>query len=208
MGNLHYYADSELERFDEATFTYVLADFMLTEDEDLDQYRLSIGAVDDAIKVILNGQSLGVVKLDLENSFVIADIPGLVEGASEGTGLGHQFLRHVARTRVLAHLVSLGEHDEGAVFGGDPEDTDTYRRYAALQEELLRYDPELASRPTVVVLTKTDLAYDEDVERARALFREKTGREVYTISAPTGEGLHELKHALYELIREAEAAEE
>ena len=64
MGNLHYYADSELVRFDEATFTYVLADFMLTADEDLDQYRLSIGAVDDAIKVLLNGQSLGVVKLD------------------------------------------------------------------------------------------------------------------------------------------------
>jgi len=64
MGNLHYYADSELERFDEATFTYVLADFMLSADEDRDEYRLSIGAVDDAIKVILNGQSLGVVKLD------------------------------------------------------------------------------------------------------------------------------------------------
>ena len=64
MGNLHYYADSTLERFDEATFTYVLADFMLTADDDVDQYRLSVGGVDDAIKVLLNGQSLGVVKLD------------------------------------------------------------------------------------------------------------------------------------------------
>jgi GTP-binding protein len=148
------------------------------------------------------------VKLDMDNSFVIADIPGLVEGASDGTGLGHQFLRHVARTRVLAHLVSLGEHDEGAVFGGDPEDTDAYRRYAALQEELLRYDPELAARPTLVVLTKTDLAYDEDVERARAYFEEKTGREVFSISAPTGDGLEALKWALHQMIGETEAAEE
>jgi len=152
--------------------------------------------------------SLGVVKLNMDNSFVIADIPGLVEGASDGTGLGHQFLRHVARTRVLAHLVSLGEHDEGAVFGGDPEDTDAYRRYAALQEELLRYDPELAARPTLVVLTKTDLAYDEDVERARAYFEEKTGREVFSISAPTGDGLEALKWALHQMISETEAAEE
>ena len=64
MVNLHYYADSELIRFDEATFTYVLADFMLPADEDLDQYRLSVGGVDDAIKVLINGQALGVVKLD------------------------------------------------------------------------------------------------------------------------------------------------
>ena len=64
MGNLHYYADSELARFEEATFTYVLADFMLTADEDLEQYRLTVGAVDDAIKVLLNGHDLGVVKLD------------------------------------------------------------------------------------------------------------------------------------------------
>ena len=111
--------------------------------------------------------SLGVVKLDLENSYVIADIPGLVEGASEGTGLGHQFPSRGTDAR-SGHLVSLGEHDEGAVFGGNPEDSDAYRRYAALQDELHRYDPELAARPTVVVLTKTDLAYDEDVERARA----------------------------------------
>ena len=152
--------------------------------------------------------SLGVVKLDPDHSFVIADIPGLVEGASEGTGLGHQFLRHVSRTRVLAHLVSLGEHDEGVVFGGDSDDTDTYRRYQALEDELRRYDPELADRPTVVVLTKTDLAYDEDVERARAYFEERTGREVFPISAPTGEGLDALKRTLYSMIQQAEALEE
>ena len=144
--------------------------------------------------------SLGVVKIGLDHSFVIADIPGLVEGASDGTGLGHQFLRHVARTRVLAHLVSLGEHDEGAVFGGDPEDSDAYRRYSALRTELEHYDAQLAERPEIVVLTKTDLAYDEDIDKAKALFERMTGRTVHVISAPTGQGLDELKAAILTLL--------
>jgi GTP-binding protein len=144
--------------------------------------------------------SLGVVKMGLDHSFVIADIPGLVEGASDGTGLGHQFLRHVARTRVLAHLVSLGEHDQGAVAGGDPEDSDIYRRYRALREELERYDPKLASRPEIVVLTKTDLVYDDDIEAIRSQFSEMTGREVFVVCAPTGQGLSALKDALLTLL--------
>ncbi len=152
--------------------------------------------------------SLGVVQLNADETFVIADIPGLVEGASEGTGLGHQFLRHVARTRVLAHLVSLGEHDEGAVSSGDSAQPDTFRRYAALHQELIRYDPQLAARPTLVVLTKADLAYDEDVQRAHDYFTERTGQPVLVISAATGEGLQELKAALQQMITEADQVEE
>ena len=100
------------------------------------------------------------------------------------------------------------EHDEGAVFGGNPEDSDAYRRYAALQDNSIATIQNSQPDPRVVVLTKTDLAYDEDVERARAYFEERTGREVFTISAPTGEGLAELKRALHLMILEAEAAEE
>ena len=148
--------------------------------------------------------SLGVVKVDRDSSFVIADIPGLVEGASDGTGLGHQFLRHVSRTRLLAHLVSLGEHDVGAVSGGDPDDLDVFRRYNALRKELEQYDQELAERPEVIVLTKTDLTYDEDVEAAKTLFREKTNRPIFTISAPTGSGLQTLKSAIFEILNTLE----
>ena len=144
--------------------------------------------------------SLGVVRADGDKSFVIADIPGLVEGASDGTGLGHQFLRHVARTRVLAHLVSLGEHDAGTVTGGDPEDSDVFRRYNALRQELEAYDPDLAQRPEIVVLTKTDLAYDDDIEAAKQLFSKRTGRPVHTICAPTGQGLKMLVHTICEIL--------
>ena len=145
--------------------------------------------------------SLGVVKMGLDESFVIADIPGLVEGASDGTGLGHQFLRHVSRTRVLAHLVSLGEHDEGVVSTGDEAEFDAVRRYDALRRELERYDPALAQRPEVVVLTKLDLVDEEAVERLRARFQEKTGQPVRAISAPLHEGTTELTRVLWGLLQ-------
>lgn len=148
--------------------------------------------------------SLGVVKIDADRSFVIADIPGLVEGASEGTGLGHQFLRHVSRTRILAHLVSLGEHDAGAVYGGDPQDSDVYRRYCAIRNELQNYDPSLANRPEIIVLTKTDLAYDDEIMEAETLLRKRTGRPVFKISAPTADGLKELTWAISETLMELE----
>ena len=144
--------------------------------------------------------SLGVVRIDSDNSFVIADIPGLVRGASEGTGLGHQFLRHVARTRILAHLVSLGEHDEGVLVDEDVEGSDALYRYTALREELKNYDSNLAERPEIIVLTKTDLAYDEDVQAAQKLFSEKTGKQVLTISAPTGKGTKALTSAIIEFL--------
>jgi GTP-binding protein len=141
--------------------------------------------------------SLGVVKMGLDNSFVIADIPGLVEGASEGTGLGHQFLRHVSRTRVLAHLVSMGDHDKGVVAGGDAEELDPLRRYRALRQELAQYDPALAARPEIIVLTKLDLVEEKEVQAIKELFERETGRSVLAISAPLHEGTKELIRALW-----------
>ena len=147
--------------------------------------------------------SLGVVKLGLDASFVIADIPGLVEGASDGTGLGHQFLRHVSRTRVLAHLVSLGEHDEGAVHGGSSDELDSLRRYRALRHELERYDSNLAQRPEVIVLTKLDLVDDAVIEEVKATFERETGRSVAVISAPIHEGTDALLKLLWSMIGQA-----
>ena len=144
--------------------------------------------------------SLGVVKMGFESSFVIADIPGLVEGASDGTGLGHQFLRHVARTRVLAHLISLGEHDEGAVYGGDEDMLDAVRRYYALREELAAYDAELAARPEIIVLTKKDLVFDETASQMQAEFHRQTGKPVFIISSATKEGTPQVIDALWELL--------
>ena len=146
--------------------------------------------------------SLGVVKMGLDESFVIADIPGLVEGASEGTGLGHQFLRHVSRTRVLAHLVSLGEHDEGVVAGGNETELDPIRRYEALRGELERYDSALAERPEIIVLTKLDLVDEGIVESMKQRFAEKTGRPVLAISAPINEGTKALTQALWTQLQE------
>ena len=148
--------------------------------------------------------SLGVVQMGFEKSFVIADIPGLVEGASTGIGLGHQFLRHVARTKVLAHLVSMGEHDEGVVAGGDSDELDPIRRYRALRKELEEYDPKLAQRPEIIVLTKLDLADEDRIEELKKTFEAETGKPVCVISAPIAEGLKPLVQALWDLLSSME----
>ena len=127
---------------------------------------------------------LGVVDLEGCDGFVIADIPGLIEGASEGVGLGHQFLRHIERTRVLIHLV-----DAASTEGRDPID-DIYK----INKELEAYDPKLMERPQVIAANKTDMIYSEDedpVERIRQEF-EPQGIRVFSISAATGKGLKEL----------------
>jgi GTP-binding protein len=144
--------------------------------------------------------SLGVVRIGFDSSFVIADIPGLVEGASDGIGLGHQFLRHVSRTRILAHLVSLGEQDEGAVFGGDPDTHDAIRRYRALRAELETYDPALASRPEIIVLTKTDLVLDEMIQDLQSQFEEEFNQPVFAISSASHAGTQALIDALWNLL--------
>lgn len=137
--------------------------------------------------------SLGVVRTDAERSFVIADIPGLIEGAAEGAGLGHRFLRHLQRSRVLLHLIDLAPLD--------PE-TDTLGEAQAILAELHQYDPGLASKPRWLVLNKID-ALDADARaQAMAAFeQERLGSErLFAISAASGEGCRELALALQERI--------
>lgn len=131
--------------------------------------------------------NLGVVDLEDAKGFVIADIPGLIEGASEGVGLGHEFLRHIERTKVIIHIV-----DAAGVEGRDPVE-DIY----AINRELEAYNPEIAKRPQIIAANKTDMIYSEEdpVGRIRAEFEPK-GIPVYPISAVSGDGLRELLYAV------------
>ena len=136
--------------------------------------------------------NLGVVDLYGGKGFVIADIPGLIEGASEGVGLGHEFLRHIERTKVIIHVV-----DAASTEGRDPVD-DIYK----INEELKAYNPRMATLPQVIAANKTDVIYSEDedpVERIRAEF-EPQGMKVFSISAVSGKGLKELLYYVRELL--------
>ena len=122
-------------------------------------------------------------------SLVIADIPGLIEGASEGHGLGIQFLRHVERTRVLVHLVDVSEAS-----GRDPVED-----FAIVRAELAKFSPDLAAKPMIVVAAKMDAAQESDRVERIAAQAEKLSLPFYRISAVTGEGLPELKFAIFDL---------
>ncbi|HET9625724.1 MAG TPA: GTPase ObgE [Kofleriaceae bacterium] len=124
--------------------------------------------------------NLGVVQLSDERNFVIADIPGLIEGASEGAGLGHQFLRHVERCRVLLHILE-------ATFTTGPGRTPIHD-FDVINMELARYAPALADKPQVVVLNKIDATASEDIDVYRRMFSDR-GVELLTISAATGAGI-------------------
>jgi GTPase len=130
--------------------------------------------------------NLGVVRRPLGDGVVFADIPGLVEGAHEGVGLGHEFLRHVERTRMLVHLVD----------GAGLEQTPT-EAYQLIQTELAAYSPTLAAKPQLVVLTKTDAI--EDVTAAQALLQAVCSTPVLTMSAVTGEQLDAVLQAIWTL---------
>jgi len=145
--------------------------------------------------------SLGVVDMGIDGTFTVADIPGLIEGASEGTGLGHRFLRHVSRTRLLLHLVSASEFDDGQVQTGDEDTPDPVRRYLALRKELQAYDPALAKRDEVVVLTKSDVTPEEHMDALCTAFSDCTGTTPLVISAPTRVGLEALKMACWTRIQ-------
>ncbi|WP_394522105.1 GTPase ObgE [Lacrimispora sp. JR3] len=136
---------------------------------------------------------LGVVDLAEGKGFVMADIPGLIEGASEGVGLGHDFLRHIERTRVLVHVV-----DAASTEGRDP-----IADIHAINKELEAYNPELLERPQIIAANKTDAIFDEDenpVLKLKAEFEPK-GVNVYPISAVSGQGVKELLFAIYELLQ-------
>ncbi len=141
--------------------------------------------------------SLGVVDRGLEGAFVVADIPGLIRGAAEGAGLGHQFLRHLLRTRLLLHLVSLSEVDALAAAEHDGEEeggpADPAERYLALRAELESFDPTIAALPELIVLTKADLATPERIaELQAALQAAAPDAEILVISSATGQGVRAL----------------
>lgn len=140
--------------------------------------------------------NLGVVDLDGAKGFIIADIPGLIEGASEGIGLGHEFLRHIERTRVMIHIV-----DAAGSEGRDPI-ADIY----AINKELENYNEEIAKRPQVIAANKIDMIYegDEDpVERIKKEFEPK-GIKVYPISAISGEGVRTLLYDVNNMLEKLE----
>lgn len=128
---------------------------------------------------------LGVVTIAPEKSFVMADIPGLIEGASDGIGLGHEFLRHIERCRMLVHIVDVAGSE-----GRDPIED-----FEAINAELLKFNPELAECPQIVAGNKIDLAADEQLARFRAYIESK-GLEYYEIVAPIAHGTKELINAV------------
>ena len=140
--------------------------------------------------------NLGVVDMEGCSGFVIADIPGLIEGAAEGAGLGHEFLRHIERTRLLVHLV-----DAASTEGRDPVQ-DIY----TINRELSRYHADLENRPQIIAANKTDLIFEENeaddpVERIRKEFEPK-GVPVFPVSAATGKGLRELLYCVQKKLDE------
>lgn len=139
--------------------------------------------------------NLGVVDLEGTGGFVIADIPGLIEGASEGIGLGHEFLRHIERTKVIIHIV-----DAAGTEGRDPI-ADIY----AINKELEAYNPEIAGRPQVIAANKIDVIYrdgeEDPIAKIKAEFEPK-GIQVFPISAVTGEGVKPLLYRINEMLSE------
>jgi GTPase len=140
--------------------------------------------------------NLGVVRLDDERSFVVADVPGLIKGAHEGHGLGHQFLRHIERTKVLVHLV-----DVSGASGREPVDD-----FDTIVEELQRFSPAVAAKPQIVVATKMDAV--DDPARVKTLERhvKKQKLPFLKISGVTGEGLDALLEAAWERIASGRVA--
>lgn len=141
--------------------------------------------------------NLGVVDLDDGKGFVIADIPGLIEGASEGVGLGHEFLRHIERTKVLVHLV-----DAASTEGRNPIE-DIY----AINQELSAYSDKITNKPQVIAANKIDAIYqgaeEDPIQKIRDEF-EPQGISVFPISAVSGQGLKELLYFVYDMLSKIE----
>jgi len=135
---------------------------------------------------------LGVVSLDESHSFVLADIPGLIEGANEGIGLGHDFLRHIERTKVILHVL-----DVAGLEGRDPIED-----YNKINNELKLYNERLATRPQIIVANKMDLVEAQENFPKVAEYMKKLGHEIYPVSAATGEGLPQLMQLTAKLLRE------
>ena len=133
--------------------------------------------------------NLGLVEIDIDRTFVMADIPGLIEGAHKGVGLGHDFLKHIERAGIIVHLVEPAPID-----GSDPVDN-----YRAIQHELTEYQHGLETRPQILVVSKCELPESADVAHE---LEQLTGQEVLRISAATGAGLTSLVHRIADLLAE------
>ena len=144
--------------------------------------------------------NLGVVRVEHDRSFVIADIPGLIEGAAEGAGLGHQFLKHLARTRILLHIVDLAPFDP---------DTDPVKEARSIVEELQKYDENLYNKPRWLVLNKVDVIPEEEREQRIAQFLKDYDwhDKWFAISALTGEGCQAVTYAVSEYLEECKKFE-
>jgi GTP-binding protein len=129
---------------------------------------------------------LGVVSVDMDKSFVLADIPGLIEGAHLGHGLGIQFLRHIERTRVLLHLIDMSAMSE----------RDPVEEFYAIESELAEHNPDLPRKPKIIVAAKMDVAVDKKVRKLER-WCAKNDFELVKISSVTGEGLEKLKRAVF-----------
>ena len=140
---------------------------------------------------------LGVVRMTEGKSFVLADIPGLIEGAHEGVGLGHDFLRHIERTKLILHVLDVAGSE-----GRDPIED-----FNQINQELSLYSEKLAKRPQIVVANKTDLPDAAEKIEAVREYVTKLGYEFYPISAATGEGVQELMWRVQELVDQLEAPE-
>jgi GTP-binding protein len=134
------------------------------------------------------------VRVWYDQQFVMADIPGLIEGAHAGVGLGHEFLKHVQRTKVLVHLVEPAPMDQ----------SDPIENYLQVREEMRLYDPSLAERPEIVAVSKSELP---DAEACVELLEEKLGRPVMRISSATGDGLPALLRKVMDTLESTAAVE-
>ena len=135
--------------------------------------------------------NLGVVKAEYGDSFVIADIPGLIEGASEGTGLGIQFLRHIERTRLLLHVIDVSGSE-----GRNPVDD-----FYTINKELEKYSKKLATRKQIIVANKADIMQDENMYKELEKLAKEKNLEIFKISAATGEGIKELMAEVSKLLK-------
>jgi len=141
---------------------------------------------------------LGITELDATRRIVLADIPGLIEGASRGVGLGHEFLRHVERTRVIVHLLDAAPTD-----GTDPAEN-----YRVVRHELAQYSEELVDKPEIVALNKMDLIPDDEerdeiIKKIAAALELIPGRDLFAISGAAGKGLRELMERVWGMLRPA-----
>jgi GTP-binding protein len=131
---------------------------------------------------------LGIVELTGYRRFVMADLPGLIEGAHKGAGLGVDFLRHIERTRIIVHILDIMPMDES-----DPVDN-----YKKIRKELLSYSKELGKKKEVIVINKLDLDPDGQILKK---IKKKFKKKIFTISAVTGKGIRELSEELFKLVQ-------